>query len=59
MSKLTLCNYCSLKYMEERAKERGATVILRIDEYGWTEARYSDREVPSAWFHTLTNRCVC
>jgi hypothetical protein len=62
MSSLTECNYCTLKGMEERAKGRGVTVIVSPGEGsmgGWKSARYSDQELPSAHFLTLTDHCVC
>lgn len=58
MSELTQCNFCSLRSMKQRAKERGVTVIMGKDE-GWITARYSDEAEPSRWFLQLTDHCVC
>jgi len=59
MSELTMCNHCQLELMKMLAERRGATVELRTDEFGWIEAKYSDRPEPSAWFKQLTDHCVC
>ena len=62
MSELTKCNYCNLKAMEWAAKQRKVEVILGrgVKEMaGWTTARYSDRDEPSAHFMKLTDPCVC
>lgn len=59
MSELTMCNYCTLQRMKEVAEQRGCEVILEKDEQGWTGARYSDEQEPSAWFLELTDSCVC
>lgn len=61
MSELTKCNHCSLRDMEARAAERGATVIVAVrpGDDNWISARYSDEEEPSAWFKVLTAHCVC
>lgn len=60
MSELSKCNYCTLKRMREKAARRNATVVLSKDlDTHWTTARYSDRDVPSASFMVLTERCCC
>jgi hypothetical protein len=53
------CNFCSLTGMQGRAKERGVEVITSIDEHGWTAARFSDKEKPSAYFMIVTDKCCC
>ena len=58
MSELTKCNHCTLRDMKENAEKRAAAVILGEDD-GWTTARYSDHDEPSAWFLELTDGCVC
>jgi hypothetical protein len=63
MSELTSCNFCSLRSMKRRAAARGVTVIVKKESEGvmkgWTSARYSDRDKPSAHFMELTDRCAC
>lgn len=64
MSELTICNYCSLKRIEERAKERGATVTTYEDRVEgtldyWIAVRVSDKEKPVAYFLQLTTHCAC
>lgn len=59
MSELTTCNYCTLQDIKRRADERGATVSLSKDEYGWTVVQCSDKSKPSAWLMKLTDHCVC
>jgi hypothetical protein len=61
MSELTLCNYCTLQSMKQRAEKRGTTVVLGSDPQlpGWTAVRYADRDKPSSWFLSLTDHCVC
>jgi len=58
VSELTTCNYCNYEAMKKRAKERGVWVILRGQD-DWISARYSDEELPSAFFMELTESCVC
>ena len=58
MSELTQCNYCTLQQMKRRAAERGVEIIMGWDA-GWTTARYSDQEEPTAMFLQLTTRCAC
>lgn len=58
MSSLTECNYCTLKRMQERAKEGKVDIIMdRAD--GWITVRYSNEEEPSAYFLELSDHCVC
>lgn len=65
MSELTPCNRCSLNSMQRRAKARGTEVIVKVVHdpkdpmHGWTSARYSDEDEPSAWFMQLTEACAC
>jgi len=59
MSELTRCNYCSLKDMEQKAKERRVVVIMGKDDAGWITARYSDERQPAHHFMELTDHCVC
>lgn len=64
MSSLTRCNFCTLRRMRELAAARGVSVIVEpvpAEEImgGWTTARYSDKDRPSAWFMALSDRCVC
>jgi hypothetical protein len=65
MSELTRCNRCTLESMQRRAKARGVEVIVTVhtapdDEVrGWTSARYSDEDKPSAYFKVLTEACAC
>jgi hypothetical protein len=46
-----------------RARERGVDLIVQRVESGemkgWTSARYSDRQGPSAWFKELPSECAC
>lgn len=56
------CNRCTLRSMEATAEARGATVVVEPatgEMEGWTSARYSDRDSPSAWFKLLTEECAC
>lgn len=66
MSSLTPCNYCTLKRIE-RAEARNdaplpvTTQHVRVPgglEY-WTGVFIGDDVEPIAFFHTLTERCVC
>lgn len=63
VSELTPCNRCTLRWMERRAADRGATVTIEhVSEgpmSGWTSATYSDSEKPSAWFVELPEECAC
>ena len=59
MSKLTRCNYCTLKRLTDRAVEYGVSIELGKDEYNWITVRYSNRDKPSAYLMQLTNVCVC
>jgi hypothetical protein len=59
VSEHTPCNHCSLEAMKRRAAERGVTVIMGRDRYGWITARYSDEDEPCAHFAILTDMCVC
>lgn len=63
MSELTRCNRCKLNSMVRLAAKRGATVHVSVhvvgEWAGWTSARYSDAEEPSAWFLELTEACAC
>lgn len=66
MSELTRCNACSLKDIEARAKNRGATVTVKRIPVGtadpmagWYEVRTSDKDETVAWFMELTAECCC
>lgn len=63
MSALTRCNRCNLNDMRRRAAARGVEVIVKVEwtgeMRGWTSARYSDEDEPSAWFMQLTEACAC
>lgn len=65
MSGLTQCNRCQLSDMRARAAERGVEVVVEVATHpddpmrGWTSARYTDHDTPSAWFMTLTEACAC
>lgn len=65
MSELTPCNYCTLRRMRERRQDMWGTPIEVIvtpndpEADGWTSARYTDRDKPSAYFLELTDHCVC
>lgn len=62
MSELTRCNWCSLREMRAKAKRRKTKVIIENgsgDFTGWKVVRYSDRELPSAYFMELSDHCVC
>lgn len=59
MSELTRCNRCTLNSMIATATARGAKVFTWVGIDGWTVAKYTDRDKPSAWFLKLTEDCVC
>lgn len=59
MSEWSECNYCTLQRMRRLAEARGVEVIVEVDTYGWTAARYSDEAEPSARFLALTEECAC
>ncbi len=63
MSDLTECCFCSLRWMQAAAADRGAEVVVQKEVEGemagWTSARYSDKEKPSAYFMALTTQCAC
>ena len=65
MSELTPCNRCSLRRMQARARARGVDVVVQVvtdptdPMHGWTSARYTDADKPSAYFYVLTEACAC
>ena len=64
MGEHTPCNRCSLRGIERRAAERGATVSVArqpalAEMGGWYKVSVSDRPDPVAWFMELTVECCC
>jgi len=59
MSSLTICNYCSLQAINERALRRGETVRTERNVDGWIEVYVSDKEEPVAYLMELTTDCAC
>jgi len=72
MSELTVCNYCSLKHIKSRAKQKGWKVTMLT---GWrggknvyihpkgikiTELNKENQDYYFvAWFWEISNNCVC
>ncbi len=62
MSELTQCNYCSLKSIKRRAKEKNQKVVLKPAKKGKYYMGGQDVFVNGefvAWFMELSNRCCC